>query len=385
MIQRMRQRFGARVERRVVTQGARRVKYVRPVPPEDASGLVAAVYEQLARDFQLLAPITLSSPVPRLLAARWMLLRETLLAGAVPRIHKEVVAAAVSRANACPYCLAAHTLMLRGAEQDSVARALMDGDVDAIRDPELRALAAWGLKTRSPGAPTLAAPPFDRSAAPELVGTAVVFHTINRIVDVFLDESPFSMPPGLEWSARLLLRPVAATFARRVVTLTPRPGESLQLLPAAELPDDLRWAESNSVVAAAFARAASAIDAVGAATLPAVVRALVNDQLATWRGEPMGISRAWVEEPIGALATALRPAARLALLTALASFQVDATVVAAFSEQLPGDEALLGTVTWAAFTAARRVGVWLGAPAAARRDGRDEFVEHPNGSRARPL
>ena len=385
MIERMRRRFGDRVERQVVARGAERVRYVRPVRPEEATGLVAAVYEQLARDFQLLAPITLSSPVPRLLAATWMILRETLVAGAVPRMHKELVAAAVSKANACPYCVAAHVLMLRGGKEERAARALASGDVDAIEDPALHALAMWGLKTRSAGAPALANPPFDPQAAPELVGTAVAFHAINRVVDVFLEDSPFSMPPGLQWTAHLLMKPVASTFARRLVALTPPAGDSLPLLPDAALPQDLRWAEPNAVVAAAFARAASVIDSLGASVLPEEVRALVIDRVGRWHGESMGLSRTWVEEAIKPLAEATRPAARLALLTALASFQVDVDVVESFRERSPSDEALLATVAWAAFTAARRVGAWLSVPRAAARPEPDRgLVERATTSGERP-
>lgn len=362
MFERIKRRFGNRVERRVVATGLARVKYVRPVRPEEALGLVAAVYEQLARDFQLLAPITLTSPVPPLLAAFWMILRETLVAGAVPRLEKELLAQAVSKANACPYCIAAHALMLRGGAEGDVARAVAQGDAEAIEVPHLRALATWALNSRSPDHPALAAPPFHPGAAPEIIGTAVAFHTINRMVDVFLGDSPFAMPPGLGWTAHLLMKPVASTFARRLVSLTPLRGESLRLLPNAPLPPDLQWAEPDPVVAAALARATCVVDQLGASFVPGEARALVLERVSAWRGEFPDPSRSWVEDAIRPLAEPERPAARLALLAALASFQIDNDVVESFRERSPSDEALLGTVGWAAFTAARRVGTWLSSP-----------------------
>jgi AhpD family alkylhydroperoxidase len=367
MFEGMKRRFGDRVERRVVAMGIEGVKYVHPVRPEDASGLVAAVYEQLGRDFQLLAPITLTSALPPLLAAVWTVLRETLVAGAVPRLEKELVAAAVSKANACPYCVAAHALMLRGGAKDDVALAVARGDTEAIEDPRLRALATWALNSRSPDHPALASLPFDQEAAPEILGTAVAFHMINRVVDVFLGDSPFAMPPGFQWTAELLMKPVASTFARRLVGLTPPPGESLRLLQDAPLPNDLQWAKPNPIVAGAFARAAHVVDQLGATLVPGEVRALVLERVAAWRGEFAGPSRRWVEEAIRPVTEPERPAARLALLTALASSQIDSGVVASFQERSSNDEALLGTVAWAAFTAARRVGTWLGGPATASR------------------
>jgi hypothetical protein len=71
MLERIKRRFGDRVEGRVVAMGFDSVRYVRPVRPEVATGIVATVYEQLTRDFQLVAPLTLTSPLPPLLAAGW--------------------------------------------------------------------------------------------------------------------------------------------------------------------------------------------------------------------------------------------------------------------------------------------------------------------------
>jgi AhpD family alkylhydroperoxidase len=360
MLERMKRRFGDRVEGRVVATGFDSVRYVRPVRPEVATGLVAAVYEQLTRDFQLVAPLTLTSPLPSLLAASWTLVRETLVTGTVPRLEKELVALGVSKANACPYCVAAHALMLRGGSQAEVAKVVSHGDVEAIANPRAGAVALWALNSRSPDHPAVVAPPFDARSAPEFVGTAVAFHAINRMVDIFLEPHPLEMPIGLKWAAELLTRPVAATFAHRMVELTPRPAESLILLPAAPLPPDLQWAEPNPVVAGAVARAAAVAEQLGATFVPDDARAVVLGHVSRWRGEAMGPSRAWVEEAIAPLAPRARPAARLGLLAALASFQVDEGVVRAFRERSASDEALLGTVAWAAFTTARRVGTWLG-------------------------
>jgi hypothetical protein len=83
----------------------RSIKYVKPVRPSAARGLVARVYQQIERDYGFLAPpITLHSPSPEVMAASWLMMRETLLAsGRADRVIKESVASAVSEANACPY------------------------------------------------------------------------------------------------------------------------------------------------------------------------------------------------------------------------------------------------------------------------------------------
>jgi hypothetical protein len=146
-----------------------------------------------------------------------------------------------------------------------------------------------------------------------------------------------------------------------LIGLTPPPGESLRLLPDAALPPDLQWAEPNPVIASALARATRAVDELGTSVVPGDARALVVERLASWRGERAGLTRTWVEDAIRSLGESDRAAARLALLTAFASFQIDDGVVDSFRQRYPSDEALLVTVGWAAFAAARRVGTWLGS------------------------
>ncbi|RFU39347.1 carboxymuconolactone decarboxylase family protein, partial [Actinomadura logoneensis] len=174
--------------RRALHRTLDRVAHVDPVRPAAAEGLVARVYEQVERDFGMLAPpVALHSPAPEVLAAAWMMLRETLVAGpAAGRPDAEAVAAAVSRANACPYCVAVHEAALH----DLVPAGAADG---ADRD----ALAAWAAGTASSAASVSsasvsvsAAAPFAAGQAPRLVGVAVTFHYLNRMVNIFLEDSP---------------------------------------------------------------------------------------------------------------------------------------------------------------------------------------------------
>jgi AhpD family alkylhydroperoxidase len=360
--ERIRKPFAEHVERRIAAARPSHVKYVHPVRQEVATGLVAAVYAQVATDFKVLPPLTLFSPAPKLLAGAWSLVRETLLVGPVARLPKEVVATAVSRVNACTYCVDAHTMMLGGAGARPAADALRGAQPEQIDDSTMRSLAIWAWRTRSMADQTPEAPPFDRASAPQMIGTAIAFHFINRLVNVFLGPSPVQLPPGLRWAKGLLGRIAEHTFARRLLTLSPVPGLSLDLLPEVAVPEEFHWACGNPFVAGAFGRLAVAIDEVGCRVIPAQVRELVNARLCRWQGESMGLSRNWVEAEIRPLEESVKPVGRLALLTALASYQVDATVVEGSRARLyDDDEALLGTVSWAAFAAVRRIASWLTA------------------------
>jgi AhpD family alkylhydroperoxidase len=339
-------------------QMARAIRYIKPVQYRSATGLAAEVYQHMQADFTLAPLVTLHTPAPAVMAGVWSLLRETLLTGRVDRAHKEVVAATVSQTNACPYCVDAHTMTLHATDAHDAASAILRGDYDSIHDPQLRTLVQWALASRTSNAQGSLPPHLSSNDASEIIGTAVAFHYINRMVNVFLGEAFLPTPSALKGVTGRLF---AATAGKRMVRDLQQ-GHSLQFVPPAPLPDDLFWAAANPSVAGAFAGFAAVVEEAGAMALSETVRALVNNAIQTWNGEDMGMSRRWVENTVIALPEEHRSAARLALLTALASYQVDSSVVEEFQSRYPDDAQLIAVTAWASFTAARRVGVWLAAP-----------------------
>ena len=336
--------------------GLTQVRYVSPVRRGAAQGLTGRVYEQVEREFGVLAPsLALLSPAPQVLAASWLMLRETLLVTSkVDRAAKEAVAATVSAGNACPWCVTVHSTMVSGLAGEPV-RA--DRPAQAIADPRLRAVTTWARDCGTEEGALRHEPACPAEQAPELIGTAVLFHYYNRMVNVFLTELP--LPPG---APRMSLGPVMWILDRRMRPAAERPyqpGASLDLLPAAPLPGDLSWASSDPVTEDAFARGCAAIDAAGARSVPAPVRDLVLAELENWRGERRGPSRAWAESAVSGLPAADRAAGRLALLTAFASAQVDRSVVRMFRASRPADSTLVELTAWASLAAARRVGTWI--------------------------
>ncbi|MEQ4721880.1 carboxymuconolactone decarboxylase family protein [Nonomuraea sp. B19D2] len=334
----------ARVARR---RALERVNHVAPVPPGAARGLVADVYAQVERDFGMLAPpIALHSPAPDVLAAAWAILRESLVAsGAVNRTVKEAVAAAVSRRNACPYCLDVHATMAYGLMTERDAAAVAAGRTGEIADAGIRRAVAWAVGG-------LDDVPVPVEQAPELWGTAVTFHYLNRMVNVFL-------PGGLFPSAAVPRR-LLGLLTRSLVRGVREPGASARLLAPAALPDDLGWASGNAAVRQAFASASAVLEAAGATAVPDDVRELVRGELAARGGRPPGPSRGWAQEAAARLRPAERAAGRLALLTAIAAYQVDARVIDDFRRDPADDRKLIELTAWASFTAARH---WANAAA----------------------
>jgi AhpD family alkylhydroperoxidase len=334
-------------------------RQVRHVDPAMHDPRTSAVRRQIVQDFGMLVPpFALHLPTPEALCAYWAIVREPTYGRLVDRSKKEAVAAAVSAINTCPYCVDVHTTMLDALGDRAPAAAIASGETNSIADPDLRAVVAWARANRQPDAPILQQRPFPDEHAPELIGIAIAYHYINRMVNIFAAASPF--PLGA-WKIKPILKRAAVPVFRRLLAREVRPGASLDLLPPAPLPDDLAWAQGDPIIADAFGRAAAAFDAVGRQALPEQVRQLVLTRLHAWRGEEPGISRGWVESAIETLPEPQRPLGRLALLAALASYQVDTQVLndARTRPGPAGDETLIAATGWASFAAARRIGSWL--------------------------
>jgi AhpD family alkylhydroperoxidase len=330
------------------------IRHVKPVGRKSASGVTARVYEAMGHEFGVHAEaFTLHSPAEELLAGIWMLAREhTVAAGNVERAVKEAVAAAVSGLNECPYCVDAHTAMLTatGHSRD---------------EPEIARAVEWARATRSPRSEVLREPPFTEREAPEMIGTATLFHYINRPVSVFCGDSPL---PGQGRVMRGTLLRIAGRRFRRFARARPVAGESLELLPAAELPDEFAWARASPAIAGAWGRFAAAAERAGERALPAAARDLVLARLESWHGGQKGLGLDWLDESLAALDGDLRPAARLALLAAFAPYRVDDRTVAGFrAHSNQGcDAEIVEAVCWSSFAAARRTSSWLtAAPAQA--------------------
>lgn len=342
----------------------RQVRYVTPVSLPAAGGVVAQVYAQVADEMRLVVPpAQLHSPSPDLLAAYWMLTREPLAGPTVGRDAKEAVAAAVAVANICPYCVEMHSVGMYDLTGEHDAEAVAGDRVEAMLDPGLRAVTAWARTGHQLDG---AAPePVGLSAAEraELLGVVVAFHYVSRMVNVFL--SNFLLPPGLGPRSRRRMKQGISRLLRPTLRTPREGGRSVGLLGPAPMPVDAAWAGANRDIAGAIARSYQAFEAAGARSLPPAVRRLVLDRLSAWRGEDTGLSTAWCEDLIADLPPHERPAGRLALLTAVSSYQVDESVVGEFRRVEPADSALVDAVAWSAFAASRLIGNRMAAARAA--------------------
>jgi len=325
------------------------VRYIKSFDTVYRDSLSLKTLSQIRKEFGAeVEPFTLHMPVPDLLAGAWMACRETLLAGNGNRNAKELVAATVSTLNRCPYCIDAHNIMLleSSGHRSSKLHA----------EPTLRNISNWASATSTPDSPLLLTHPFTEAEAPSFIGTAVFFHYINRMVTILLGQSPLPFSRGLPKKVSLHL---AAWYFRRAIRTNKQQGASLNLLPEAELPDDLSWAKPSDSIAAAFARFAKAVENAGNRSLSKNVRTAVGNAIQNWNGSDPDTNEKWYENEIKRMDGAEKTAGRLAFLTAFNPYRVDQNTVRAFSEHFPGDDILISALAWSSFTAARKIGSWL--------------------------
>jgi hypothetical protein len=217
-------------------------------------------------------------------------------------------------------------------------------------------LVAWAAVTREPQSELVQRPPFSQAEAPEAIGTAVGFHYVNRIVEVFQGHGRISVGP---LPLRGLTMTLVGWIAARALRRRRAPGRTLHLLAEAELPADLSWASASSHISSAWARFAAAVERCGEAALPEPARACVTSALAAWDGTDPPLGSDWLQRAVSGIDLESAPAARLALLVALAPYRVDDAAVNDFKRIRPSERELVAAAAWSSFRAARRIGCWL--------------------------
>jgi len=326
-----------------------------PAPDiERASGLVAEVYRQLDEEFMTVPPVTLHHLNSQLMAGVWSACRESLVAGP-DRALKELIAVAVSQSNRCPYCVQAHSSMLQGANDRQAFDAVSSGE---RANDDLSNLAAWASATGRKAALASVPPPFTKRQAPAFMATAVLFHYINRMVNIFLDDTMMPVVGKVPVIGDPAFRLFSSVTSGRIVRIDAKPGVFLTGSPAMKLPEEFGWAADDPAVAGGLLRFADAVRAI-ADSVDSGVQSLVKRHVVAWEGEPPGIDKGWLEDAVRTLPKKLKPQARLALLAAMASWAVDSGEIASCRRAGLDDLALLETAAWGAYLATERIASWL--------------------------
>lgn len=281
------------------------------------------------------------SAAPELLAATWALMREALLAGDASRVERELVASAVSRANRCRFCVDAHVMLLHALGEHELAEVIARGETP--QQPRHAELAAWAEASRSPRAAGWSSP-----YGPEITGTLLAFHVINRVVSALLD--PDLLPGGLQRSA--VVRSVGGRLYARTVREPKEPGRSLPLLETGTAVPPA-WA-GDSPVGIAYASLKQAATR-GGELLSDVARQTVTATVRWEDGQHPDRPAEWAADLIRDLPGTDRVGTRIALLAAFAPSAIRTGDVALWRLSHPADADLVRLIAYGAITATDHV------------------------------
>jgi AhpD family alkylhydroperoxidase len=317
-------------------------RFFTPAAAKAATGRTARVYQQMRTDFRGPPPMFQAiSAVPEILAACWALMREALLADGAGRVDREVVASAVSRANRCRFCLDAHVTLLHALNEPELAEIIARGDTPPQHG--YAELVDWAAASRNPRTTG-----WTSWYGPQLTGTLLAFHFINRVVSALL--APDLLPGGLQ---RL---PAVRNVGGRLYACTVRepkePGRSLPLLGAATTPPP-GWA-ADSPVGVAYAALVDAATG-GGALLGDTARRTVTATVSWEDGRHPAQPAEWAADLVRDLPGSDRVGTRIALLAAFAPGAVSAGDVGLWRLSHPADADLVRLVAYGAITATAHV------------------------------
>ncbi|WP_250005292.1 carboxymuconolactone decarboxylase family protein [Actinoplanes sp. M2I2] len=317
-------------------------RFFTPSLARAATGSTAEVYRQLREDF--LGPLPTFqalSAAPEILAPAWALMREALLAGGASRVERELVASVVSRANRCRFCVDAHVTLLHALGEHGLAEVIARGDPPPR--PRHATLAAWAAGSRSPRASRWSSP-----YCPEITGTLLAFHFINRVVSALL--APDLLPGGLQRFPAV--RTAGGRFYARTVREPKEPGRSLALLDggAATPP---AWAGDSPVGVAYAALREAATD--GGELLSEAARHTVAATVSWADGRHPERPAEWATDLVRDLPGRDRVGARIALLAAFAPAAITPGDVALRRLTHPSDADLVRLVAYGAIAATDHV------------------------------
>jgi len=226
------------------------IKHIKYIKKKQAKGKLKEIYKHIELNFGALAePFTIHSINTELIAAVWAMLYETtLIENKIRRSIKEAIAASISEINKCNYCVDAHSMMLFGIEkslQNNIS-TLLEGKTEPKTKEDK--IIFWALQNLNFDSEIITKPPFSKEEAPEIIGTAVMFHYINRMVSIFAGDSPL---PTTKFKA-LMINIATKFIFGKAINKKKIKGESLQFIDKYTDSENLEWSRPVDEIKKAF-------------------------------------------------------------------------------------------------------------------------------------
>jgi len=351
------------IEAKMLKQSANAVKYVKVKGLKDAQGSMKEINRQVDKDFGLVGPLSLSTPSERVHAVRWVTAREAFVVETnVKRAIKETVATVTAQINKCPYCEDVHGASISSSGDNDIAKALANNTWQSLKNKRTKAIIEWSLNTRNPKAEIIQNPPFSAQEAPEIIGTALTFHSVNRLVNIFLDDSPLPGILGKSFIKKAALNMASKTLFKSMVIKKAVPGDALEFIEDYPIPEHFSWANAVPAYVKGLAAEEKLLEKIEQEIIPIKSAQLFKEKVNSWNGEEMPLGRAWLNQILSDLDENERPVTKLMFLAALAPYTITETDIKDFRKVKPTDKDLLEVSYWAVQILTNRIREWLVMP-----------------------
>ena len=352
------------IEKKVMQQNGNAIKYLTVQNIKNATNInIKNINMQIDRDFGLAGPLTLSTPSLRVHAVRWAVARESFIVETnVKRVNKEIVAACVAQLNKCPYSEDAHSTSIMSCDDAKTGDAIINRTWKELDNKKTKQLINWSLQTRNPHASIIKNPPFSIDEAPEIIGTALAFHSTNRLVNIFLEESPLPSFLTGKLLKKIALKIASKTLFKSMVSNNAMAGDGLQFIQDHPIHKSIEWSKAIPAFSKVLAAEEILLKDIEEDTIPEKLRDLFKNEVTQWEGEEMPLGRGWLNEILINLDENELRVGRLLFLAAFAPYTITKNDINAFRKVKPTDKELIETCFWAIQTVTNKIGEWLIKP-----------------------
>ena len=352
-----------KIEAKILDQNAHAVKYLKVQGLKDSAGIIKSINFQINRDFGLTGPLTLSTPSKRVHAIRWAIARESFVVETnVKRVTKETVAACIAQINKCPYCEDVHGTSISSAGDKNIAKAIENGTWQLLKDERTKEIVNWSLNTLNPQSEIIRNPPFTAKEAPEIIGTALVFHSTNRLVSIFLENSPFPLFLSNPLIKKTTLNLASKTLFKSMISKKADSGDALKFIEDYPFSKQFKWAEFVPAYSKALAAREILLKKIEHEVIPVKAVEVFKNKINRWQGEEMPLGKSWLTGTLNNLSETEKPVAQLMFLAAFAPYTIIRKDVENFRKIKHGDKELIEVCFWAIQILTDRIREWLIKP-----------------------
>ncbi|MDX1684238.1 MAG: carboxymuconolactone decarboxylase family protein, partial [Saprospiraceae bacterium] len=303
-------------------------------------------YDAMIKDYVLGPPFMLHAVNPPLMSASWILVRESLIVkGHVNRLTKEAIAGGVAISNQCPFCVEAH-INMSGGKTSYEDRRLFD----------------WSKHHYDVDHEIIKNPPFGKEEAPEILGTVLAFHYINRMVSAFVTDYPLPLPDFLAFMKPVISSFFKMTASKNLINVRAQPGEFPEKLPMKGISAQFAWSLRSPYIGTSFTSFNYIIAQHGQHVIPDNVRQRTIEFFQNWNGEQYGVSNQWLIQATEGFSDVNREIAQLVLLSGIQAYKISEARLFKLRNMGISDHDLVTITAWGAWQAVKKINSWISTP-----------------------